>query len=94
MCIDECVCAFMFHKHFILFIFNIYLFIFLFRATPMACGGSQVRGPIGATAVSLCHSYSKAESELCLRPTSQLTVTPDPKPSEQGPGSSLQPHGS
>ena len=28
----------------------------------MACGGSQVRGPIGATAAGLYHSHSNARS--------------------------------
>ena len=46
-----------------LFIF--YLFILLFRATPMAHGGSQSRGQITATA-SLCQSHSNAGSEPCL----------------------------
>ena len=41
----------------------IYLFIYLlFRATPVAYGGSQARGRIGATAASLHHSHSKARS--------------------------------
>ena len=51
-----------------------YLFILLFRAAPAACGGSQGRGPIGATAAGLCHSHSDAGSELCLQPTPQLTA--------------------
>ena len=38
----------------------------LFRATPMACGGSQARGQIRAVAVSLCHSHSNARSEPYL----------------------------
>ena len=44
----------------------------------MAYGGSQARGPIGAVADSLRHSHSNAGSEPCLRPTPQLTATPDP----------------
>ena len=39
-----------------LFYYFIYFFIFvscLFRAAPMACGGSQARSPIGAVAASL-----------------------------------------
>ena len=31
---------------------------FLFRTAPIACGSSQAKGPIGATAASLCHSHS------------------------------------
>ena len=54
-----------------------FIFLFLFfclsafsRATPAAYGGSQARGIIGA--------YSNVGSELCLRPTPQLTAMPDP----------------
>jgi len=55
----------------------IYLFVFcLFRAAPAAYGGSQARGLIGTVAASLHHSH--ARSELCLRPTPQLTAMPDP----------------
>jgi len=54
---------------------KISFFLFLFRAAPMECGGSQARGPIGATAASPHHSNIR--SELHLRPTSQLTATPD-----------------
>ena len=40
---------------------QIYSFFFfcLFRATPMAYGGSQARGWIGAIAAGLCQTYSK-----------------------------------
>ena len=66
-------------KPIFLFLF-IYLFFFCllsaFRATPAACGGSQERGPIRATATGLCHS--NAGSKPRLRPTLQLTATPDP----------------
>ena len=53
---------------------------FLFRATPVACGGSQARGLIGATAAghSHSHSHSNARSEPCLQPAPQLTPPPDP----------------
>jgi len=55
------------------------LFFFgLFRAAPAAYGGSQARGLIGAVAASPHHSHSNARSELRLRPTPQLTATPDP----------------
>ena len=44
-----------------------YSFFFFFsRATPMAHGGSQARGLIGAVAAGLCHNHSNAESEPCL----------------------------
>ena len=64
--------------------FTVIIFSFLFQATPVAYEGSQaygnfqVRGQIRAAAASLHHSHSKARSELCLRPTPQLTATPDP----------------
>ena len=44
----------------------------------MLNGGSQARGPIGAIAAGLHQSHSTVGSELCLRPTLQLTATPDP----------------
>ena len=50
------------------------------RAAPVAYGGSQARGRIRAVAAGLHHSHSNTISELCLRPTSQLTATPDPLP--------------
>ena len=45
---------------------------------PMAYGGSQARGLIGAVATGLRQSHSKAGSEPRLQPTPQLTATPDP----------------
>ena len=50
----------------------------LFRAAPAACGGSQARGRIGATAAGLRQSHSNSGSEPCLQPTPQLTARPDP----------------
>ena len=58
------------------FIYN--FFFLLFRATPTAYGGSQVRGPMGAVAAGLCHSHSNTGSKLHLRPIPQLTAIPDP----------------
>ena len=52
--------------------------LFLFRAAPMAYGGSQARGPVGAVAIGLRHRHSNARSEPRLRPTPQLTATLDP----------------
>ena len=43
--------------------FFLSFFFLLFRAEPVAYGGSQARGLIGATAASLCHSHSNARSE-------------------------------
>ena len=50
---------------------RIYIFFFFcpFRATPEACGGSQTRGQIGATAAGPHHSHSNARSKLRLWPT-------------------------
>ena len=39
-----------------------FFFGFFFRAAPMAYGGSQARGQIGATAASLHHSHSNTRS--------------------------------
>ena len=55
-----------------------YFCLFAFSwATPMAYGGSQARGPIGAVAAGLRQSHSNMGSELCLQSTPQLTTTPD-----------------
>ena len=56
----------------------------------MAYGGSQARSQIGAVAASLRHSRSNARSRPHLQPTSQLTATPDPQPTERGQGSNLR----
>ena len=40
--------------------------LFLIRATPVAYGGSQARGPIRAVATCLRHSHSNARSEPCV----------------------------
>ena len=49
-----------------------FFFFCLLRAAPMAYGGSQARGGIGAIAASLCQSHSNARSEPRLRHTPQL----------------------
>ena len=72
----------------------LFVLFLLFRATPAAYGGSQARGPIGATAPGLHHSHSNAESEPRLRPTPQLMATPDLQPTERGQGLNPQPHAS
>ena len=56
----------------------IYLSFCLFKATPMADGGSPARGLRGAAAAGLQHSHSNAQSEPRLHPTPQLKATPDP----------------
>ena len=55
-----------------------FFFLNFFRATIMAYGVSQARGPVRATDASLHHSHSDAGSELHLHPTQQPTATPDP----------------
>ena len=74
--------GFRLHPFILVFVFLFVIIIFcLFafsRAAPVACGGSQARGRIGAVATSLHHSHSDARSEPRLRPTPQLTATPDP----------------
>ena len=50
----------------------------IFRATPVAYGGSQAMGRIGAVATGLHQSHSHVGSEPQLQPTPQLTATPDP----------------
>ena len=54
-----------------------FCFLSFSGATPVAYGGSQARGLIGAAATSLRQSHSNAGSEPHLRPTPQLTATPD-----------------
>ena len=61
----------------ILLIFN-FLFFCLFRAAPMAYGGSQARGLMGAVASGLCHSHRNAGSKPHLQLAPQLMATPDP----------------
>ena len=56
--------------------FSFFLSLF-FRATPVAYGGSQARGRIGATAAGHSHSHSHARPEPCLQPT-QLMAMLDP----------------
>ena len=56
----------------------IFIYFLLFRAAPMACGGSQARDRIGAVAPGLCHSHSNVGSEPHLRPAPQLTATLGP----------------
>ena len=53
------------------FLVILFLFIYLlgfFRAWPLAYGGSQARGRIGAVDAGLSHSHSNAGSEPCLWP--------------------------
>ena len=52
---------------------EVFFFFCLFRAVPVAYGGSWARDLIGAEAVSLHHSHSNSGSKLHLPPTPQLT---------------------
>ena len=49
-------------------------------AAPLACGGSQARGQIGAVAAGLRQSHSNpgSEPQPRLQPTPQLKAMPDP----------------
>ena len=64
-------------NHFNHFFFFLGLFAISWAAST-AYGGSQARGLIRAVAASLRQSHSNMESEPRLRPTPQLTATPDP----------------
>ena len=64
-----------------------------FRATPTAYRGSQARNQMGAAALSLLHSHN-TRSKPHLRPTPELTETPDRKPTERGQGWNPKPRGS
>ena len=63
---------------FIFILFNSFIYLLLFRATPSAYVGSQVRGPTGATDAGLHHRHSNIKSKLHLRPTPELMATLDP----------------
>ena len=59
-----------------------YFILFLLRAAPATYVSCQASVRFRTTAASLRHSYRNARSEPCLRPTPQLTATPDPKLTE------------
>ena len=64
----------------LIFNFIIYLFFCLFAiswAAPVAYGGSQAGGRIGAIVTGLRQSHSSAGSEPRLQPTPQLAAMPD-----------------
>ena len=54
------------------------LLLLLMGAAPVAHGGCQARGLMGAVTAGLHQSHSNAGSKSHLRPTPQLTATPDP----------------
>ena len=45
------------------FLFSFFNFLVIFRAAPLAYGGSQARGLIGAVATGLHHSHSNTRSK-------------------------------
>ena len=51
--------------------------VLLFRAAPLANGGSQARGPVGAIAAGLPHSHSFVMIQRPPRSTPQLMATPE-----------------
>ena len=57
---------------------SLHFAVVYFRAVLVAYESPQARGRIRAADASLCHSHSNTGSELCLRPTQELTATPDP----------------
>ena len=60
--------------------FLCFFFFELFRASPVAYGGSQARGLMGVVAAGLHHSHSHSNegSKPHLQPMLQLMATPDP----------------
>ena len=60
--------------------YHVFFFFFfaISWAAPMAYGGSQSMGQIGAVAAGLHHSHRNAGSKLQLQPTPQLMAMPDP----------------
>ena len=62
---------------FFFFVFFVVVVVAISWAAPAAHGDPQARGRIGAVATSLRQSHSNAGSEPRLRPTPQLTATPD-----------------
>ena len=60
--------------YFIFLVFGLFAFS---RAAPLAYGGSQARGLIGAVTAGPHHSHSNVGSERCLPPTPQVRARPD-----------------
>ena len=55
--------------------FFFFVFLGLHQEHTVGC---QAGGQVGAIVAGLCHSHSNEGSELCLRPTPELTATPNP----------------
>ena len=69
----------LFSNHFIYLSFVcLFIYLLLFRATPVAYGSSQARGLIGAATSGLHRSHSNTRSEPSLQPTPQLVAIVDP----------------
>ena len=62
---------------FLIFFVCVCVFLLFPWATPVAYGGSQARGLIGAVATGLRQSHSNTGSEPYLQPTPQLTAMLD-----------------
>ena len=60
------------------FFFFLSFFLLFLWAAPVAYGGSQARGRIGAAAAGPRQSHSNTRSEPRLQPTPQLMAMPDP----------------
>ena len=69
-----------------IFMIEINIVNFFFRATPTAYGGSQARSLIRAVAAHLHQSHSNVGSELRLWPTPQLTTNARSLTHEARPG--------
>ena len=66
-CTERCFFIFSKWKYLFLFVEVFFgLFFGLFKAAPMAYGGSQARGQILAVATGLPHSHNDGGSELSL----------------------------
>ena len=59
-------------------LYDDFFFFLLFRAAPVAYGGSQARGWIWTMAAGVHDSHSNTGSEQCVWPTPQLMTMPDP----------------
>ena len=79
------------HK-FLLFLFYVFIYFLLFRATPGAYGSSQARRQMGIAAAVLHHRHSNARSKPRLRPAPQIMAMLDPQAPERGQGSNPHPH--
>ena len=72
------ICSFIKKNGWVSTLFFCFCFLSFSRAPPVTYGGCQARGLIGAVATVLHHNHSNTRSELCLRPTPQLTAKLDP----------------